>query len=108
MPSSDIPYFILNLGHGKAKVLFTVPSHLAQALARHPILCRGSAFDLRVDDSTIQPSEDGENSNDTCFLATEFESPDPEETAIAISKRLASRVTDTCENPLAGILGLQR
>ena len=44
-----IPYFVLRLSDGRAKVLFTVPSALAQSLTVNPVLCRGASFDLEID-----------------------------------------------------------
>ncbi|CAB9526059.1 expressed unknown protein [Seminavis robusta] len=102
-----VPFFLLNLEGGKTKVLFTVPSNLALTLIRHPVLCRGAAFDLKLDEGYDQqePDHPGEPSSTTCFLFTIFESPHPEATAGAISERLASRVTDSCENPLSTVFG---
>lgn len=44
-----VPYFVLHLPNGKAKALFTVPSHLADVLVLHPIMARGACFELTVD-----------------------------------------------------------
>ena len=85
-----IPYFVLRLNDGRAKVLFTVPSALAQSLSVNPVLCRGASFDLEIDRVSLvsQP----QSSTTTSFLSTEFDSPTPEETARAISERIAFRI----------------
>ena len=99
-----VPFFLLNLEGGRTKALFTVPSNLALTLIRHPVLCRGAQFDLKLDEGMDQKQAAKESSS-TCFLFTIFESPHPEATAGAIAERLASRVTDSCENPLSTVFG---
>jgi hypothetical protein len=52
-----LPYYILEHGDGKkSKALFLVPSSLVSRLTLHPILCRGSAFCLRLDNASRQSS----------------------------------------------------
>lgn len=79
-----VPYFVLNIGGGKSKALFSVPPEQAEILIKHPILCRGSCFDLSIDTKDEKAT----------FLATEYISPDPESTASEISRRLANRVAN--------------
>ena len=100
-----VPFFVLNLEEGKTKALFTVPSHLAESLIVHPVLCRGAAFELKLDHQSNEEQADEDYPQSTCFISTVFTSPHPEATAGAISERLASRVTDSCENPLSAVLG---
>jgi len=90
-PSSVlIPYYILELPNGhKTKVLFLVPTALVPRLTIHPILCRGSAFSLIVDENN-ESSDDA----DTSFLAVDFESPYPEDLAREIAIRLTRRLDD--------------
>ena len=123
--SQVVPFFVLNLEGGKSKVFFTVPSHLAESIIQHPILCRGAAFELQIDQQQQQQQQKKEeddndktsssnssssrrlkNTNTTTkFLSTEFTSPHPDVTAEAIAERLASRIENACENPLSSILG---
>jgi hypothetical protein len=98
-----VPFFLVNLEGGKTKALFTVPSNLSETLTQHPVLCRGAAFDLKLVEGT--PQHQDEPPSSTCFLFAIFESPQPEATASAIAERLASRVTDSCENPLSTVFG---
>lgn len=88
--NDKVPYFVLQLGDGKAKALFTVPTNMAQALVTHPILCRGSAFDLEID--VVSQGRKKQRDAPTSFLSTEFTSPTPDETAQAISERIAIRL----------------
>ena len=100
-----VPYFILDQDDGhKVKALFTVPSHLAKSLVEYPIMCRGACFDLHID----SVNGGSEYNTESVFLMTEFESPHPEETASAISLRLASRVKDSASrsNLLGSVLGM--
>ena len=109
--SSLVPFFVLNLEGGTTKALFTVPSHLADTLIQHPVLCRGAAFELRIDNNNNtsgdqqDANQESNKASSTRFLATEFVSPHPEATAEAISERLTSRITDSCESPLSTIFG---
>lgn len=131
LPSS-VPYFVLTSdkdGRGnsnRAKAVFTVPQAMAESLIAHPILCRGSSFELVKDAashdlllhtaqqaspspsssasfftaSAAPPARNGGassssyNDDETSFLSTEYYSPEPEETARAISIRLAARVNE--------------
>ena len=87
--STKVPYFVLHLSDGKAKALFTVPTQMAESLVVNPVLCRGSSFDLELD---VVSQGRKKSSSSTSFLSTEFYSPDPEETAQAISERIAVRM----------------
>ena len=87
--SSEVPYFVLHLSDGKAKALFTVPTQMAESLVVNPVMCRGSSFDLEID---VVSQGRKKSSSATSFLSTEFYSPDPEETAQAISERIAIRM----------------
>ena len=87
--SNKVPYFVLQLENGKARVLFTVPTELAPALSQHPIMCRGACFVLELDAAGSDPAR-----SPTTFLSTVFESPLPDETARAISERIAIRIGD--------------
>eukprot|EP00934_Nitzschia_sp_Nitz4_P007480 Nitzschia sp. Nitz4//scaffold3_size479765//374423//374822//NITZ4_000157-RA/size479765-augustus-gene-1.620-mRNA-1//-1//CDS//3329550929//7470//frame0 len=89
-PSSQVPYFVLRLADGKAKALFTVPTAMATALVIHPVLCRGSSFDLEID--VVSQGRKKQSSTSTSFLSTEFFSPQPEQTAQAIAERIAIRI----------------
>jgi hypothetical protein len=108
-----VPFFLLNLEGDKTKALFTVPSNLAETLIQHPVLCRGAAFDLKLDEEDIPQQQQRRSTSSiieqppssTCYLFAIFESPQPEATASAIAERLASRVTDSCENPLSTVFG---
>lgn len=75
-----VPFFVLHMGPGVARAQFSVPPHLVNRLAVHPIVCRGSTF-------TLQP-----DSNNSYFLKVEYESIDAEATAADISRRLARRI----------------
>ena len=96
--TESVPYFVLRLEKLRAKALFTVPEDLAQSLAAHPILCRGSSFHFTVVAATpaaaaaeaaaATPSAISR----TSFLSTVFESPNPDDLADEISKRLANRI----------------
>ena len=87
--TTHVPFFVLHLSEGKAKALFTVPTSMANSLIINPVLCRGSSFDLEID---VVSQGRKRASSTTSFLSTEFYSPDPEETALAISQRLAVRI----------------
>jgi hypothetical protein len=63
--------------------------HPQQSLVVNPVLCRGASFDLEID--LVSQGRKKSNSA-TSFLSTEFLSPNPEETAQAISERLAIRM----------------
>jgi hypothetical protein len=142
--STKVPYFVLHLPDGRAKALFTVPSDMAEVLVLHPIMARGACFHLQVDvvsqgrpilqrrhySSTGKTSNlDDTTDNDanvgdggaasvavaTSFLSTEFVSPRPEETALAISDRIGirmsrcpdgSRTTSATTMALAGLFGM--
>jgi hypothetical protein len=104
-----VPYFVLHQDDGTAKALFTVPSNKTELLMKYPIACRGAFFDLQVDQASrnLQSASQQQNAG-TSFLSTEFYSPHPEETACAISTRLARRMADTDHLDMSGVLGLQR
>ena len=105
--SSDtkVPYFVLNLSESRAKALFTVPTCMATALIVNPVLCRGSCFDLEID---VVSQGRKKAVSSTSFLSTEFFSPDPEQTAMAISERLAIRMGNPSpELTSSGLLGLR-
>jgi hypothetical protein len=104
-----VPYFVLHQDDGTAKALFTVPSNMTELLVKHPIACRGAFFELRVDTASRNlQSASQQQFAGTSFLSTEFYSPQPEETACAISTRLARRMADTDPLDMSGVLGLQR
>lgn len=106
-----IPYFVLYQDGGTAKALFTVPSNQTELLMKHPIACRGAFFELRVDTASHNlqsASQQQQQLAGTSFLSTEFYSPQPNETACAISARLARRMADTDPLDVSGVLGLQR
>ena len=87
-----IPYYVLErmVDHGLTRVLFLVPSALAARLTVHPILCRGSAFWLSIDENNNESQEQ----DDASFLAVDFESPYPEDLAREIAVRLTRRLDD--------------
>jgi hypothetical protein len=103
-----VPYFVLHLDDGNSKALFSVPSHKAASLMKYPIACRGAFFDLCVDTASRDLQSSQQQFAGTSFLSTEFHSPQPEETARAISIRLASRMADNDSVDMSGMLGLQR
>lgn len=98
---SLIPYYVLERLDGITRVLFLVPSELATRCTVHPILCRGSAFSLYLDENnttndnnndTITHDNDDEDSSS--FLAVDFTSPYPEDLAREIAIRLTRRLDD--------------
>jgi hypothetical protein len=95
---SKVPFFVLHLPDGRAKALFTVPTDLAEVLVLHPIMARGACFELQVDVVSQGRRRAGnenallDHNGDTSFLSTEFVSPRPEETALAIAERIAIRM----------------
>jgi len=103
--SKKVPYFLVHQPDHQTKVLFQVPSRLALSIVKHPILCRGAAFDLQMDASSTSSFE----SSNSQFVFTQFTSPTPEVTAEAISMRLAVRIASgSCGgNPvLSSIFGI--
>jgi hypothetical protein len=110
----SVPYFLLPLDDGRTKVVFTVPEELAKALISHPILCRGSCFALQLDAvsqrlaTTTMPPQGSRGR--ISFLSTEFFSPEPEDTAMDISRRLNARQQNVLEDSdfgqvAAGVFG---
>jgi hypothetical protein len=105
--TSLIPYYVLERSDGQhTKVLFLVPSALVVRLTKHPILCRGSCFELSVDENntyhhgshSLSSSENDveeEDDEEASFLAVDFESPYPDELAREIAIRLTKRLQDT-------------
>jgi hypothetical protein len=106
--STLIPYYVLERSDGqRTKVLFLVPSALAMRLTKHPILCRGSCFELSVDENntyhhhgshSLSSSENDVEEDDdeeASFLAVDFESPYPDDLAREIAIRLTKRLQDT-------------
>ena len=91
--SNKVPYFVLQLADGKARALFTVPTEIAPALVQNPIMCRGASFVLELD-KVSNHHQGKKRSTTTTFLSTIFDSPLPEETAQAISERIAIRIGD--------------
>jgi hypothetical protein len=108
--NKTVPFFVLHLADDSVKALFRVPSDIAETLIHHPILCRGSCFDLTID---VVSSQCRDNDNDntttmihgTCFLSTEYSSPDPEGTAEAIAERIAIRIESPSTASLSDFLG---
>jgi hypothetical protein len=93
---ANVPFYVQGLPDGRAKAIFTVPESLLSSLTLHPVLCRGGVFRLQMDMASHKlmraVSVKGEDS--VGFLSTEYESPDPEATALAIAHRLENRVDD--------------
>jgi hypothetical protein len=142
--TTKVPFFVLRLPDGRAKALFTVPSELAEILVLHPIMARGACFRLNVDvvsqgrqvlqrrrrcshnenkgdlevgsDNATSVCNDAAAAVTTSFLSTEFVSPNPEETALAISERIGIRMmgcpdgcggaASTTTIALAGLFGM--
>jgi hypothetical protein len=123
-----VPFFVLHLDDDRVKALFRVPSDISETLIQHPILCRGSSFDIKIDvvssqcrdndndDTTttmIQTNNNNNNNNndndnnagDTCFLSTEYSSPDPEGTAQAIAERIAIRIESPSTASFSNLFG---
>ena len=110
-----VPFFVLHLADDRVKALFRVPSDIAETLIHHPILCRGSCFDLTVDVMSSQCRDNDSDNNDnddtttiihgTCFLSTEYSSPDPEGTAQAIAERIAIRIENPSTASFSNFLG---
>ena len=94
--TSLIPYYVLERAGGKtAKVLFLVPTALLPRLTIHPILCRGSAFPLTLDENNESVDDDNyDDDEDASFLAVDFESPYPDDLAHEIAIRLTKRLED--------------
>jgi hypothetical protein len=102
----SVSYYLHALPSGRTKAIFTVPESLTSALTIHPVLCRGGVFQLQVDAASqkwMQAVSGGECSTEEVvgFLSTEYESPDPEATALAIAKRLENRVDDSANTALS-------
>jgi hypothetical protein len=135
MASHDIvPFFVLRLDNNNnnndendnnatgdclchAKAVFTVPEDLADTLTAHPILCRGGAFELTLDQesqyimmaqttASTTTNTSRRRGTGTSFLSTEFYSPAPEDTASEISKRLAIRMDNADSFTVETLLGL--
>jgi len=98
--NENVPYFVRSLDdeddsettttaptRGRTKAIFTVPKELASQLAVHPILCRGSCFELQVDEQSPKSGN-----SKTAFLSTVFCSPRPQDLALELSKRIAVRM----------------
>ena len=113
--NKTVPFFVLHLADDRVKALFRVPSDIAETLIHHPILCRGSCFDLTVDVMSSQCRDNDIDNNDnddtttmihgTCFLSTEYSSPDPEGTAQAIAERIAIRIENPSTASFSNFLG---
>ena len=113
--NKTVPFFVLHLADDRVKALFRVPSDIAETLIHHPILCRGSCFDLTVDVMSSQCRDNDSDNNDnddatttihgTCFLSTEYSSPDPEGTAQAIAERIAIRIENPSTASFSNFLG---
>ena len=73
-------YALETLGAGRTRAIFTVPDGAEELLAKYPIYCNNSAFDVKA----RGPGR----------LATDFVSPTPEATARTIAARLTARLTD--------------
>ena len=99
--ADEVPYYVLELENGHTKAVFTVPQELAESIMSHPILCRGSSFALQLDAVSQRV---GANPT-TSFLCTEYFSPEPEDTASDISRRLAIRVSENSDQVVAGVFG---
>jgi hypothetical protein len=107
----NVSYYLQVLPTGRTKAIFTVPESLASTLTLHPVLCRGGVFRLQVDAASqkwMRTVSGGDISTDhhhredsVGFLSTEYESPDPEATALAIAQRLESRVDDSASTALS-------
>jgi hypothetical protein len=121
-----VPFFVLHLDDDRVKALFRVPSDISETLIQHPILCRGSSFDIKIDvvssqcrdndndDTTTTMIQTNNNNNnndndnnagDTCFLSTEYSSPDPEGTAQAIAERIAIRIESPSTASFSNLFG---
>ena len=113
--NDSVPYFVLCLDDNpetptaerRTKALFTVPKELAAQLVVHDILCRGASFQL-------QAEEDSPKHGGTAFLSTIFKSPQPQQLALELARRIAIRmdnvdkfqVTGEVGNDAVSILGL--
>ena len=75
-----VGYALETLGAGRTRAIFTVPDGAEELLAKYPIYCNNSAFDVKA----RGPGR----------LATDFVSPTPEATARTIAARLTARLTD--------------
>ena len=94
--NENVPYFVRSLDDeddnettttAPTRAVFTVPKELASQLALHPILCRGSCFELQVDEQSPKSGN-----SKTAFLSTVFCSPRPQDLALELSKRIAVRM----------------
>jgi len=101
--NDSVPYFVLALDEDaetplterRTKALFTVPKELAAQLAIHDILCRGSCFKLKVE-------EDSPRNGGTTFLSTIFKSPQPQQLALELAKRIAIRMDNVDQFQVSG------
>ena len=75
-----VGYALETLAAGRTRAIFTVPDGAEELLAKYPIYCNNSAFDVKA----RGPGR----------LATDFVSPTPEATARTIAARLTARLTD--------------
>lgn len=89
-----VPYVVLPWDDDQSKAVFSVPEDVAASLIARPILCRGGSFELQVD-SISQQLALGRREGNFQFLSTVFYSPDPNQTALDISRRLAMRIENT-------------
>jgi len=100
-----IPYQIQRLSSSRhCKALFLVPLYLIERLLEHPIVCRGSMFELRRDDTMVVEEScnaflvglQGGPPRSIC-VSVDFVSPFPLELTLAIAERLTTRVERTKE-----------
>ena len=75
-----VTYVLKTLAAGWTRAIFTVPDGAEELLAKYPIYCNNSTFDVK--------------SRGPGRLGTEFVSPTPEATARTIAARLTTRLTD--------------
>lgn len=113
--NDTVPYVLIpqNGNNRQFKAIFLVPEDLVDSLISRPILCRGSSFQLILDEDvtrenlramqntnlTLQEGGIGSSTmlslNTTRFLSTEFYSPEPNETAAEIALRLSIRMENS-------------
>ena len=75
-----VRYLLKDLARGMSRAVFDVPAGSEKLLAKYPINCRGSGFEMIAAGSGK--------------VATEFYSPEPDATAAAIAARITVRLKD--------------
>jgi hypothetical protein len=98
-----VPFFVFrDESNDTIKALFSIPPTYIPQIVLHPVVCRGSYFVLKRhqdDDEDGNNKKSGTTMKKGDFVAAQYQSVDPDGTAAAIARRLASRLRD-CYNSL--------